>query len=142
MRCPVVPSAAVLLLLCASSFAQEAIDFNQSVDPVLLEAPILFEQLDTSVKFRVPVSLQQLIQEFPTRSTISIETYYQKSPNHMLLKLGSGALPLAATYAFSEGQGSTYFRVSDDICSLLLEVENTIEGKVPGAVIRDRTCTY
>ncbi len=129
------------LLLTMNTIAQETIDFTESVDPASLELTDFYEHMDTSRIFRLPIALEQMKNEFPLHRIVDIETYYRKSPQHLLLKLGTGPLPLERTFAFSEGRGSTYFRLYDDNCAVVIEVTAN-EGVALEPRIRDRNCNY
>ena len=140
MRKPVILLTIVwsLFAWCASSQAQESIDFSLSTNPSTLEPATLADQLDTTNLFRHTVPLQVLTADFPESLQLSIETYYQKSTRHHLLEMSKAIMPVKRTFLVSEGLGTTYWKVSDGQCWVVLQHQTTQSAQ--DLEVMDRGC--
>ncbi len=126
MRKPVILTLVWgLLVICMSLRAQESIDFSRSISPGTLSSEVLSDQLDTTNLYRHTVALATVQDDFPNADRVSIETYYQKSGDHHLLELSKASMPIQRTYLVSEGLGTTYWKVSDGSCWVLLSQATT-----------------
>lgn len=124
MRCSRFPMLCLCLLYGVCLSAQSLPNFNDAVDPANLDAADIFFQLDTVASHRRPLSLAGVGKEFGSREPLFVETFYQKSAEHQLLQLTKFTLPLDRLYAMVEGLGKTYFRISDGVCTIVLEYVN------------------
>ena len=137
MRYPVISIA--LVLWCQTAVAQNKVDLSKSIDPSTLTPEVLASQVDTSNQHRQSIGLSSLRSEFPTAAVVSVETFYQKSSEHMLLELSKGQVPLHKTFVISEGLGTTYWRISDGHCWVLLRF-STEERPKRQAINEDKGC--
>ncbi len=137
MRCPVIPIA--LLLWCQLSAAYSQIDLSQSIDPSTLSPEALAYQVDTTNLHRESIGLSSLQSDFPSASLVAVETFYQKSSKHLLLELSKGQVPLDKTFVISEGMGTTYWRISDGHCWVVLRFSTEEEPKKQ-AINEDKGC--
>ena len=130
------------LIIAIPVLAQPIINFDESIDPYKLEISVLLEQLDTSTQYCVPLSLDYLKEEFPHRDLLLVETFYQKSPHHLLLRLGLGKIPVQNSYIYSGAVGSTYLRISDDYCSIVVKRQMLASDGEFAEQILQRSCNY
>jgi hypothetical protein len=124
MRWSRIPLLCLLILVGIKLDAQNIPDFTDAVDPLELNTPEIWLQLDTVVQHRTAISLSGVVQEFARGEKLFIETYYQKSVHHKLLKLAEYTLPIDHLYGLVEGTGKTYYRISDGVCTVILEYAN------------------
>ena len=140
MRWPVIPLLILGLLVKGSSaFTQVEVDLRQSVDPSTLTADELTHQIDTTNKFRRTVPLSMLTNEFNANAEVDVETYYQKSDAHLLLEMSKGTVPIDRTFLVSEGRGTTWWKISDGICWILL-TQSSFVNEDDQLVIEERSC--
>lgn len=112
------------ILACLTAFAQKDSDMSRAIDPSRLSLQEFFVQIDTIVEHKEPILLK-IIEEFGIGSVVQIETFYRKSKDHLLLQLGKISLPSTDLFVMIEGFGHSYFKISDQHCTLLTSFEKT-----------------
>ena len=138
MRKPVILGLVWGLLLGSLLHAQTYVDLTESIDPSSLAPAVLAKQVDTTNQYRQSFKLARLLSEFPDATEVFVETYYQRSADHLLLEMSKGRVTLKNTYLVSEGLGTTWWKLSDGHCWVVLAQLTFLDKKQLALV--DRGC--